>query len=1004
MSAVLRLFQSDAENASLGSFYRAVAVASEARGWPIVPEALAKFAAAEPGLQGILNALNVFGYRADITTLSLEGLAAAELPAVAMTAQGSALVFLSKEQINGEYHYAMQRVTDEGQALPVVLSDSRLATLAGSLLMTLLRVKPAAPGSQVAAAKVAAPVHRPSAVVTPLRPKHTIAAATTVAALARAEAVTGSAPGEVNSATPAAPAPAAVIRRNDVVTSDSLVAPALPAAVAPQVDAEVATPAAAALPSSPTPTTAPAPAADAAPDAAQTRSSDFVDTVRAAASDASSGETDKLCRSLARITELLGQPLPPEAFAENAVRRSDDRVDVRDVLHNLEAQGFQAKILNCPIDAIPDEAFPVVLFRKNGDTLVAHSRIALEAVKGKNKTKGKAKDSSRSYEVWRPELDTVTVSSGAALAEELDEACMFVKAPLRRAERGLVKTSKSKTAWFWSTMWQFRGYYVEAAIATVVVNVLALATTLFTMNVYDRVVPNEAYSTLWVLALGTGGAVTLEFVIRNVRSWLVDRGGKKADLVISSMLFRRSMALRMEGKPGSAGAYANNMGSFESLREFFSSAAVIAMADLPFVVLFVAVIGMMSGILWVVPAIVIPALILVGILAQIPLRRLAQKQMEEASDRQGLLVESIDGLETLKANRGEGWMTRRWDDANAMSSKSSGKIRILTALVTSFSSYAQQATTVAIVVWGVYLINTGSLTQGGLIAATMLTGRAIGPVASIMGLAGRWQQCKTALKTLTELMERPVEREESKSYVPLPRPKGALHIKKVAFSYPQAGRKSLDGMELNVAPGQKVALIGRVGSGKSTLLRLAAGFYWGESGVVSLDGIDLRQIDPAVLRQTVGLMGQDSRLFNGTLRENLTMGNTAVSDTRIVTVLESLGLMNWVNDMESGLDSKIGEGGTGLSGGQRQLIAMARLMLSNPSVVLLDEPTSALDTETEQRVIAALKQWMGSKTLLLATHRPSLLSLADTVAVVNNGKIHSLSSKDALAEKLSQRA
>jgi ATP-binding cassette subfamily C protein LapB len=273
-----------------------------------------------------------------------------------------------------------------------------------------------------------------------------------------------------------------------------------------------------------------------------------------------------------------------------------------------------------------------------------------------------------------------------------------------------------------------------------------------------------------------------------------------------------------------------------------------------------------------------------------------------------------------------------------------------------------------------------------------------------MGLAGRWQQSKTALKTLTELMGRPVEREETKSYVPLPRPKGVLQIKNVAFSYPQAGRKSLDGLTLDVAAGQKIALIGRVGSGKSTLLRLAAGFYWGESGLVSLDGIDLRQIDPAVLRQTVGLMAQDSRLFNGTLRENLTMGNTAVSDTRIVAVLDSLGLMSWVNEMASGLDSKIGEGGSGLSGGQRQLISMARLMLSNPTVVLLDEPTSALDTETEQRVIAALKVWLGNKTLLLATHRPSLLSLVDAVAVVNKGKIHSLSSKDALAEKLSQRA
>lgn len=686
------------------------------------------------------------------------------------------------------------------------------------------------------------------------------------------------------------------------------------------------------------------------------------------------GEADSLCVALAQLSECLGYPLPAESFSENAARGDDGRVAVIDVMQNLRMLGFKGQVLDCHLTKLPEEAFPLVVFRHTGDALLLLARIQMQ--------------DEVAYDVWWPEIQGSTHVSADALIEQLVKSCLLVKPPLQKSPaRGLVVHTHSRTGWFWKTLWQYRGYYAEAALGTLLINLLALGGSFFSMTVYDKILPNEAYTSLWVLAIGTLIAAVFEFFLRNLRAWVVDRGGKKADLVISAILFRHSMALRMEGRPASAGAYANNMGSFEGLREFFSSAAVLAFADLPFVFLFIGVIGAVSGVLWVVPAIAVPILILTGLIAQFPLKRLAAAQMKEAGDKHGLLVESIDGLENIKSARAEGWMVRRWEDINALNAKSASKSRFIISLVGTFSAHVQQLANIALIVWGVYLINSGQMTMGGLIAATMLCGRALTPLSSVLSLAGRWQQSRSSLEALSKLMQRPVERQEGKRYIALRHIRGEIGLQNVHFSYPQSERPSLVGFELNIEAGQKIGLVGKVGSGKSTLLRMVAGYYWSSEGLITLDNIDLKQIDPALLRQHVVLMGQNARLFKGTLRENLIMGHTSIGENSIVSVLESLGLLEWINSLPDGLETSVGENGAGLSGGQQQLMALARLMLSNPSVVLLDEPTSALDQRTEERVVAALKQWLGTRTLLLATHRPGLLKLVDTVVAINQGQL-----------------
>ncbi|WP_345790001.1 ATP-binding cassette domain-containing protein [Spirabiliibacterium mucosae] len=485
------------------------------------------------------------------------------------------------------------------------------------------------------------------------------------------------------------------------------------------------------------------------------------------------------------------------------------------------------------------------------------------------------------------------------------------------------------------------------------INTLALVSSLYVMNVYDRVIPNQAYETLWVLSIGVFLAIFFEFLAKTLRGHLTDIAGKKADLIISAMLFRRVMSLRLQDRPVSAGSYANNLRDFESVREFLTSASLLTLVDLPFLILFITVIGLIGGKLALVPGILIPIVICIGIFAQFPLSKAINESMRESSQRQGLAVEAIEGIETLKNNNAALWAQKRWDHFTAKSSFSSIKVKDISNLVINAITGLQQLNTVILVVVGTYLIHSedpaSRITMGALIASVILSGRALAPLGQIASLAIRFQQAWTALKGVDGIVQRPIEKSTEREYISLRQVQGNISFKNVSFQYQQDDAPALSGLNLNVRAGEKVAILGKIGSGKSTALKLAVNLYQPSQGTVTLDNINTQQIDPYFLRNQVLLLEQNPRLFLGTLRENLDIARTDnfASDQTLLYALQRLGLLELIQSNPRGLDMPLGENGLGLSGGQRQAVALARMMLKNPKWRCLTSQPPALTNTTK---------------------------------------------------------
>lgn len=559
--------------------------------------------------------------------------------------------------------------------------------------------------------------------------------------------------------------------------------------------------------------------------------------------------------------------------------------------------------------------------------------------------------------------------------------------------------------WFWGTLWKFRQFYFESMVATVVANILTLGSVFFTMNVYDRVVPSQAYMSLWTLAIGTVLAILLEFMMRWVKARLVDLGGKKADLEINATLLHEIMGIKLEYRPQSIGVFASSMRDFDALRDFFSSASLVLVADIPFILLFLVLIGVIGGpIVWI-PVTMVPILLVIGLIAQRPLMKSMRDGMKEAGDRQSVLVESVLNLEILKAHHAEPYLQSRWDSANQAAAQSYKKTRAITNFMMGLTAASQQLVTVAMVVFGVYLISDNTLTLGGLIASVILAGRAIAPLGSIMSLASRYQQACSALETLDAMMQKPSDQEAGRQYIQPERFQGRLSADAIEFAYPGLQQvRSIRGISLKIEAGSHLALLGKVGSGKSTFLRLMSGLYSPTSGNIRVDDVDMRQLDLNCLRNAIGYVGQDPQLFRGTLRENLKLSNRAISDEQIIDVLKKLDLYYLIESHPLGLDLVLTEAGGGLSGGQRQLIAIARMMLRDPVFVFMDEPTANMDNGTELRVIEVLKHWLTGRTLILATHRLQLLYWVERVAVLERGICLAEGPRDEIMKTISRGA
>lgn len=548
----------------------------------------------------------------------------------------------------------------------------------------------------------------------------------------------------------------------------------------------------------------------------------------------------------------------------------------------------------------------------------------------------------------------------------------------------------AKRHWFWGAIMEQWRVYRDVLIAAFLINVFALTLPLFSMNVYDRVVPNNAIDTLWVLAVSVLLLLGLDLLLRMMRGHFVDLASSRIDIQLSAVLMERVLGLKMAAKPPSVGAFALTLKSFETVRDFIASATVSTLIDIPFALLFFIAIAWIA---W--PLVFLPILgfVIVGIYTyaiQHKMHELSETTYRAASVRNSTLVESLTAMETIKALGAESHVQATWEKTAAFLAKTSNQLRLLSLSATNSVQTIQQIVNVSVLIGGVYLIHDRILSQGGLIACTMLAGRAMAPMGQLAGLLIQYQGAKTALESLNKLMEKPIERPPGSAFVHRPEIRGSIEFRGVTFAYPGAD-PILRNVSFRINPGESVVVLGRVGSGKSTLQKLILGFYEPQEGSVLVDGIDLRQLDPADLRRSIGCVSQDSILFYGTLRENVAYGAPYADDSAIIAASELAGMGSFINKHPRGFDMHIGERGESLSGGQRQSVAIARAFLMDPPILLLDEPTSSMDYTTENefkiRLSRFAKRFSPGKTLLIATHRSSLIDLADRIIVIDDGCI-----------------
>ncbi len=551
--------------------------------------------------------------------------------------------------------------------------------------------------------------------------------------------------------------------------------------------------------------------------------------------------------------------------------------------------------------------------------------------------------------------------------------------------------------WFWQHFRVMKRRIAEISLASLVGNVLALAGILFSMQVYDRVIPAQSQSTLWVLFAGVLLAAAMEFLIRLMRTQVADLMGKRIDLRISAMLFARAMNIRNEARPRSTGSFIAQLREIDQVRELLTSTTVNAAADLPFVLLFLLIMASIGGWLVLIPLLAIPLIVIPGLLVQIPMARLAQEGLREGALRQAVLVETLEGVEDIKALQAEPYFQRQWEQTHEVGATISNQQRLWGARLTGWSSSVQQLTYAGMLVFGVYLVLDNHITTGTLVACSLLSSRTIAPLMQLTMVFSRWQHAKSAMKGLNELLQKPLDQPESGTLAHCPVLRGHYQLHDVQYRYEEQNASSvLNVAQLQIQPGERVAILGKVGAGKSTLLKMLAGQARATHGKVLVDGVDLNCIDPIDLRRQLGWLSQDARLFFGTLRQNLLLGNPHATEQEMLHALRISGALALVQQDAASLDRIIHEGGRGLSGGQRQMVLISRLILRQPQVVLLDEPTAAMDDALEAQVIRQLANWMTGRTLVLVTHRPALLRMVDRIVVMDKGRIVADGARDEI--------
>ncbi|WP_330565708.1 type I secretion system permease/ATPase [Pseudomonas yamanorum] len=558
--------------------------------------------------------------------------------------------------------------------------------------------------------------------------------------------------------------------------------------------------------------------------------------------------------------------------------------------------------------------------------------------------------------------------------------------------------------WFWKIALRDWKRYADVALAAMVANILALAGVIFSMQVYDRVVPAQSESTLWVLFLGVTLAIGFEFMLRMARAKIADLIGKRADLKITDLVFGHALRIRNDARSKSTGTFISQIRELEQVRELITSTTLSAITDLPFVLLFLVILYLTGGPLVYIALGALPLLIIPGFLVQKPLARLSNEGMRESALRNAVLVEAVQGIEDIKLLRAEPRFQNQWNQLHAVSADISMKQRTLTNLLMTWTQELQSLVYAAVLLGGCYLVMKGDMTTGALVGSSILASRMMAPLAQISGVFSRWQQAKVARKGLDELMQRPVDQPERSRLLHRPLLEGRYELNNVRYQYNEADKTpALDVQHLSIRPGERIAVLGRNGAGKSTLLQLLAGMQAPQRGSLKLDGLELGLIDPADVRRDVGLLTQNSRLFYGSIRDNLIMGRPAATDDEMLQALTLSGALPLVQAQEGGLDYVIMEGGLGLSGGQKQALLLARTLIREPRTLLLDEPTASLDDVSEMQVLDQLMPWLEGRTLIVATHRLAVLKWVDRILVVGGGRIVMDGSKDQILAQFPQQ-
>lgn len=695
------------------------------------------------------------------------------------------------------------------------------------------------------------------------------------------------------------------------------------------------------------------------------------------------GDIDPLVECLMVLGTHYGQATTREALVAGLPLR-DQKLDPVLFARSARRIGLSSKVFKKRLNTINTALLPAILLLEDNQACVL---LELQGSTAK---------------VVFPELIDSVVDMPL---EELDDRyigrVIFARPGFRFDQRSPeFKHHRSDQHWFWGCLKENMPLYRDVLLAAFFINLLAVALPLFTMNVYDRVIPNTAMETLWTLAIGVVIVVVADGVLRTIRGYYLDLANKRIDIQLSADIMERVLGIRMESRPPSAGSFAANLRSFESIRDFITSATITAVIDLPFTFIFLALI------FWIAGPMVLP--VFCGILIIVVFALSAQRKMQQLTEttyrasalRNATLIESLVGLDTVKAMAAESVMQKRWEQSAAFLARVSIRLRTLASFNLNLVMWVQQLVTVAVIIAGVYLITEGELSMGGLIASTMLTARAMAPLGTVAGLLSQFHNARTAYFSLNDIMQTPVERPDDARFVHRQKLQGKIEFRNVSFTYPESDTPSLINVSFTIEPGEHVAILGRIGSGKSTLKKLAIGMYQPSEGAVLIDGVDARQLDPAELRQQMGYVAQDVTLFYGSLRENLVLAHPQADDEAVIRAAEFAHLSDFVNAHPKGFDMLIGERGDSLSGGQRKSVGLARAVIHDPAVLLLDEPTGSMDHSTETWVIRKLKDYGVGKTLLISTHRTSILNLVQRIIVIDNGKIVADGPRDSVAEAL----